>query len=61
MRSYWEELCEQGIALDATADLVLLLTVKALTSRATSLAVDYISEITVELPKLRGKCGVNSP
>jgi hypothetical protein len=26
-----------------------LLTVKALTSRATSLAVDYISEITVEL------------
>jgi len=49
----------KAFALDATADLVLLLTVNALMSRATSLAVDYISEITVELLKLRGKCGVN--
>ena len=31
---FLEELCEQGIAFDAAADLVLLLTVKPLTSRA---------------------------
>jgi hypothetical protein len=59
--SHQEELCEQGIALDATANQVLLLTVKALMTRARSLAVDYISEITVELPKLHGKCGVDPP
>jgi len=60
MRSYWEELCERGMALDATADLVLLLTVKALlTSRATNLSIDYISGIAAKLPKLCGRCGVS--
>ena len=61
MRFYLKELYEQSIALDATTNLVLLLTAKAFTSRATSLAVDYISEITIELLKLRRKCKVYSP
>lgn len=34
IRSYEEEVCEQGIALDTATDLVLLLTVEVLTSRA---------------------------